>query len=241
MMNLVVPMAGKGSRFLKEGVKTPKPFILVEGKTILQRSLERIPRSLVSKYFFIGWHDHIKYYTSTSFPYERDGYIKILTEENSGQTETCLSIAKLINNEEPLFILNSDNVLYFDILKLEEEILFNAKVDGAVFVVNDFSEYDHFCFAKVNQNNQIEYLAEKNRISDVALCGGFFWKRGSDFVKYATEQVEKQKKSKNGEYYLGPVYNLAIEKGLNIVPFFCDKMISLGTPEELNNFKKSND
>ena len=90
-------------------------------------------------------------------------------------------------------------------------------------------------FARVDENGVVLEVAEKNPISDIATAGLYYWSRGSDFVKYAELMVEKNIRV-NNEFYVCPVYNQAIEDGkiINIYPI--DKMINLGTPEDLNYY-----
>jgi dTDP-glucose pyrophosphorylase len=82
-------------------------------------------------------------------------------------------------------------------------------------------------------------VAEKRPISDIATCGVYWYRKGSDFVKYAKEMIKKDIRV-NNEFYVAPVYNELIKDGKNIIPFFVEKMWGLGTPEDLNIFLKGN-
>jgi hypothetical protein len=85
-------------------------------------------------------------------------------------------------------------------------------------------------------------VAEKNPISDIATVGYYYWKHGSDFVKFAEEMIQKDIRV-NNEFYVCPVFNQAIEAGKYIRTFDVPKMWGLGTPEDLNyyleNYKNS--
>ena len=79
----------------------------------------------------------------------------------------------------------------------------------------------------------MQEVAEKNPISDNATVGYYYWKHGSDFVKYAEQMIERDIRV-NNEFYVCPVFNQAIEAGLKISSFNADGMWGLGTPEDLN-------
>jgi dTDP-glucose pyrophosphorylase len=90
-------------------------------------------------------------------------------------------------------------------------------------------------FAKVNENGLVTEVAEKNPISDNATVGYYFWKHGSDFVKYAEQMISKNIRV-NNEFYVCPVFNQAIEDQKEIKIFNVEKMWGLGTPEDLNYY-----
>jgi dTDP-glucose pyrophosphorylase len=92
-------------------------------------------------------------------------------------------------------------------------------------------------FAKVNEKGLVTEVAEKNPISNTATVGFYYWKHGSDFVKYAEKMIKKDVRV-NNEFYVCPVFNQAIEDNKEIRVFNIKKMWGLGTPEDLNNFLK---
>jgi hypothetical protein len=90
-------------------------------------------------------------------------------------------------------------------------------------------------FAKINENGLVTEVAEKNPISDNATVGYYFWKHGSDFVKYAEQMIEKNIRV-NNEFYVCPVFNQSIEDNKQIRTFNVDRMWGLGTPEDLKYY-----
>lgn len=108
--------------------------------------------------------------------------------------------------------------------------------DGGIVTFKD--THPKWSFAKVDpETNKVTEVAEKNPISDNATAGYYFWKHGSDFVKYAERMVEKDIRV-NNEFYVAPVYNQAIEDDKTVRIFEADKMWGLGTPEDLDYFLK---
>ena len=89
--------------------------------------------------------------------------------------------------------------------------------------------------AKIDENGYVTEVAEKNPISDIATVGVYFWKKGSDYVKYAEEMI-KENIRVNNEFYVCPVFNEAIKDNKKIRTFDIEKMWGLGTPEDLNVF-----
>ena len=111
-----------------------------------------------------------------------------------------------------------------------------TNVDGGIVIFK--STHPKWSFAKVNESGFVEEVAEKNPISDNATVGYYYWKHGSDFVKYAEQMINKDIRV-NNEFYVCPVFNQAIESGLKISAFEAEKMWGLGTPEDLTFFLNS--
>ena len=108
-----------------------------------------------------------------------------------------------------------------------------TKCDGGIVTFN--ATHPKWSYAKVNEKGLVTQVEEKNPISNLATVGFYFWKKGSDFVNYAEQMIEKNIRV-NNEFYVCPVYNQAIEDGLKIRTFAAKKMWGIGTPEDLNTF-----
>jgi dTDP-glucose pyrophosphorylase len=147
-----------------------------------------------------------------------------------GAACTALLAKDFINNENPLFFANSDQFVEWDsnefMYKMNE-----TEADGGIVTFK--ATHPKWSFAKINSEGFVIEVAEKNPISDIATVGYYFWKHGSDFVKFAEEMIEKNIRV-NNEYYVCPVFNQAIENGKKIRTFEIPKMWGLGTPEDLN-------
>jgi dTDP-glucose pyrophosphorylase len=105
--------------------------------------------------------------------------------------------------------------------------------DGGIVTFK--ATHPKWSFAKLDKNGLVTEVAEKNPISDTATVGFYYWKRGSDFVKYAEEMIEQDIRV-NNEFYVCPVYNNGIKDGLGVRTFNVPKMWGLGTPEDLNYY-----
>ena len=145
---------------------------------------------------------------------------------------TALIAKELINNDNPLFFANSDQYVDWNssefMYKMQE-----TNSDGGIVTFS--STHPKWSYAKVDENGLVTEVAEKNPISDKATIGYYFWKNGSDFVKYAERMIEKDIRV-NKEFYVCPVFNQAIEDKKKVMTFHAENMWGLGTPEDLNYF-----
>ena len=234
-LNVLIPMAGAGSRFEQAGYTFPKPLIEVNNKPMIQVVVENL--NLDANYIYVVQKSHrLKYNLDTLLNLITPG-CKIV--ETDGITEgaacTALLAKEYINNENPLFFANSDQFVEWDsnefMYKMQE-----TQVDGGIVTFN--ATHPKWSFVKINENGYVTQVAEKTPISNIATVGYYFWKNGSSFVKYSEQMISKNVRV-NNEFYVCPVFNEAINDNLKITTFNIEKMWGLGTPEDLNHFLKN--
>jgi HAD superfamily hydrolase (TIGR01509 family) len=229
--NILIPMAGNGSRFFNAGYKHPKPLIDVDGKPMIQRVVENI--GIPGNYIFIVQAEHYEKYSLENTLTKLIPGCKIIQVDGvtDGAARTALLAKQYIDNQRPLIIANSDQLLGWDSSEFISQLL-EIGVDGnmALFLANE----EKWSYAKIN-NNRIIKVAEKVVISNNASTGIYGWSKGSDYVKYAEQMIEKNIRV-NNEFYICPVYNEAIQDNKRILPIFVDSMYGLGTPEDLEKF-----
>jgi HAD superfamily hydrolase (TIGR01509 family) len=228
---ILIPMAGSGSRFSKAGYKDPKPLIDVNGKPMIQRVVENI--GIPGKYVFIVQSEHYdKYNLGSALPrLVPECTVIQIDGVTDGAARTALLAKEYIDNAKPLIIANSDQLLDWNNSDFVSQLL-EAGSDGnmALFLANE----DKWSYAKI-KNNKIVEVAEKVVISNNASTGIYGWAKGSDYVKYARQMIEKDIRV-NNEFYICPVYNEAIQDNKRILPIFVEKMYGLGTPEDLQAY-----
>jgi NDP-sugar pyrophosphorylase family protein len=229
-------MAGEGSRFAKEGFTFPKPLIDVRGKPMIQKVVENL--DFVSEYIFLVRKKHIQEYSGLVDTLERitNGSYKIVEVDSLTEGAACTALLAKdhINNDEDLLIANSDQFIEYqrqNFISLKEM----TNVDAIVWTFN--AVHPKWSFVKTNARGYITEVAEKRPISDIATCGVYWYRRGSDFVKYAEQMIEKNIRV-NNEFYIAPVYNELIRDKKSLIPFYVHKMWGLGTPEDLNDYLK---
>ena len=229
--NILIPMAGNGSRFFNAGYKDPKPLIDVNGKPMIQRVVENI--GIPGNYIFIVQSEHYKKYNLESVLTDLVPNCNIVQVERvtDGAARTALLAKEYVNNSRPLIIANSDQLLDWDNSTFISQLL-EVGSDGnmSLFLANE----NKWSYAKI-QNNRIIEVAEKVVISNNASTGIYGWTKGSDYVKYAEQMIEKDIRV-NNEFYICPVYNEAIQDNKRILPMFVDRMYGLGTPEDLESY-----
>jgi HAD superfamily hydrolase (TIGR01509 family) len=233
-LNVLIPMAGAGSRFEKAGYTFPKPLIEVNKKPMIQVVIENL--NIDANYIFVVQREHrIKYNLDTLLNLITPG-CRII--ETIGVTEgaacTALLAAEYIDNEAPLFFANSDQFVDWNsnefMYKMNE-----SEVDGGIVVFE--STHPKWSFAEIDENNFVVKVAEKDPISTHATVGFYYWKKGSDFIKYANQMIDKNIRV-NNEFYVCPVFNEAIQDDKKIISFNANSMWGLGTPEDLELFLK---
>jgi HAD superfamily hydrolase (TIGR01509 family) len=233
-LNIIIPMAGAGSRFEKVGYTFPKPLIDVNGKPMIQVVVENI--NIDANYIFIVQKSHRE-------KYNLDNFLKIIAPnckivETDGLTEgaacTTLLAKEYIDNENPLIMANSDQFVIWD----SNEFMYKMNendYDAGIVTFNAI--HPKWSFVKLNEFGFVSEVAEKNPISDIATVGIYYWKKGSDYVKYAEQMIEKNIRV-NNEFYVCPVFNEAILDDKKIKTYQIEQMYGLGTPEDLNIFLK---
>jgi HAD superfamily hydrolase (TIGR01509 family) len=231
-MNVLIPMAGAGSRFQQMGYTFPKPLIDVMGNPMIQLVVENL--NIDANFIFVVQREHRE-------KYNLDTLLNLITPnckivEVDGITEgaacTALLAKEFIDNDNPLFFANSDQFVEWDsnefFYKMNE-----TDCDGGIVTFK--ATHPKWSFAKVDERGYVTEVAEKNPISDIATVGFYYWKYGSDFVKYAERMIEKDIRV-NNEFYVAPVFNQAIDDCKIIRTFDVPKMWGIGTPEDLNYF-----
>jgi dTDP-glucose pyrophosphorylase len=231
-LNVLIPMAGAGSRFEQAGYTFPKPLIEVKGKPMIQVVVENL--NLDANYIYVVQKAHRQ-------KYNLDTLLNLITPgcrivETEGLTEgaacTALLAKEFINSNAPLFFANSDQFVEWDsnefMYKMQE-----TDADGGI--VTFTATHPKWSFVKVDASGLVTEVAEKNPISDIATVGYYYWKNGLDFVKYAEQMIEKNIRV-NTEFYVCPVFNEAIQDNKQIRIFNTKAMWGLGTPEDLKYY-----
>ena len=225
-------MAGAGSRFESAGYTFPKPLIDVEGQPMIHKVVNNL--NIQGRYIFLVQKAHYEKYNLENLLNLISPGCEIIQLEGltEGAACTVLTARELIDNEEPLIIANADQYIEWNAFETISEFS-NEGIDGGILTFS--SVHPKHSFAKVDGQGYVTEVAEKKPISTNATVGVYFWKKGSDFVKYADQMIDKNIRT-NNEFYVCPVYNEAIGDDKKIITSMVDKMWGMGTPEELDNF-----
>jgi len=238
-INVVIPMAGLGSRFKLEGYTISKPFLPVFGKPMFMWVIENIvPEQLRSRtnIHVIVRTDQVAEFEDLNT--EVNIHFHSVEKLTEGAACTVLSVKNFINNDFPLVIANSDQFLEWSALDFYR-CLSHPDFDGVISTFDQPNSVDlRWSYAKVNENGRVTQVAEKSYISPLATTGVYGWKRGSDFVKDAERMISDNIRV-NNEFYVCPVYSVGIERGLSIRTHNCSRMWGLGVPSDYEYFLRN--
>ena len=231
-MNVLIPMAGAGSRFEKAGYTFPKPLIEVNGKPMIQIVVENI--NIDAKHIFVVQKSHYEKYNLATVLNNISPDCEIVQVEGVTEGAACTTLLakQFIDNEEPLLMANSDQFVEWD----SNEFMYSMvgdNIDGGMLTFR--SNHPKWSYAKLDEDGFVTEVQEKNPISDIATVGIYYWTKGSDYVKYAEQMIDNDIRV-NNEFYVCPVFNEAIADDKKLKIFDIEKMWGLGTPEDLNYF-----
>lgn len=236
MLNIVLPMAGKGSRFANAGYELPKPFIQINGKPMIQVVVENLrPRDLDHRFIFICQKKHLDLYKGRELlrSIAPNCIIVEIDYYTQGQLNSALLAKEFINDDSHLLTANTDQYIDFNFSKYLSDLI-DGDLDGSILTMegND----PKWSYAEISENDKLVVrTAEKTVISKEATVGVYYFRNGSDFC-WAAEETIRNNETVNGEFYICPIYNKLIERNQKIGYCRINGMYGLGTPEDLDMF-----
>lgn len=236
MINIVIPMAGAGSRFQVAGYTLPKPFIDVNGKMMIEHVLNGILVPDATYTLIIQEAFRAEHGDKLELLAKKYG-VRFVAVEKLTQGASCTALAahELINNDDMVVFADSDN--FFDNVAFRNFIADARarKLDGSLLTFN--TNEPCFSFAETDENGFVTRTAEKDPISNHAITGVYLFAHGRDFVKNAINMMIYGDRAKN-EYYMSNVYNWAIRAGQKIGVFDIQKSdwACVGTPAQLTEY-----
>jgi NDP-sugar pyrophosphorylase family protein len=239
MLNILVPMAGRGSRFAQAGYTFPKPLVEVRGKPMIEVVVNNLRPKGKHRFIFICLREH----------YEKYGLKELLgliapgcaiipiDQVTEGAACTALLASDYIENDDELLIANSDQYIDSPIDGIIE-FARTQKLDGAILTFQ--ATHPKWSFVKTDDEGLVSEVAEKKPISNEATVGIYYYRTGKIFVNSAKQMIRKNIRT-NNEFYVCPAYNEMVLEGMRIKPFKikADQMHGIGTPEDLNDFLKT--
>ncbi len=238
MLNIVIPMAGAGSRFAVAGYSDPKPLIPVHGVPMIQVVIDNLRPSAPHRFVFICQRAHLEAYglQARLEAWAPGCVVRAIDGVTPGAACTVLKVRDLVDDDQPLMIANADQ--YVDV-PIDDYLRSMARpgVDGLIMTMT--ADDPKWSFVGLGPDGRVERVVEKQVISHEATVGIYNFARGSDFVRAADAMIARDLRV-NGEFYVAPVYNLLIEEGSRIaihdVGAVGNGMHGLGTPGDLEAF-----
>jgi len=230
-INILIPMAGDGKRFLDAGYDIPKFLIDIFEKPMIENVVKSL--NIAGNYIYIVQKKHYDLYDLETILNKITPGCTIIqvVEKTDGAARTTLFAEKLINNDNPLIIFNSDQIIEWDPIAFQDFV--SSDLDGAIVTFKGSGT--KWSYIKKNIDGLVVDVAEKKQISDDATAGIYYWSKGSDYIKYAKQMINKEIKT-NGEFYVAPVYNESILDNKKILSFELNKIWQVGTPEDLESY-----
>lgn len=233
MLNIVVPMAGRGSRFADAGYVNPKPLIKIYGHPMIEYVTKNITPKCEHRFIYICQEDHLEKFHLDEELRRMSPECEIVTIDHitEGAACTVLLAEQYIDSQDELMIANSDQYVAIDI---NEYLAAMGEEDGLIMTMP--ADDPKWSFIKFDDQGYVQMVREKEVISHEATVGIYNYRHGADYVKYAHQMIEKNIRV-NNEFYVAPVYNEMIEDGKKIIFHnIGESMYGLGTPADLNYF-----
>jgi len=239
MLNIVIPMAGRGSRFAQVGFKLPKPLIPVHGVPMTQLVIENLKPSREHRFTFICQQAHLSEYRLDEHLQSWSPGCQVIGIDRvtEGAACTVLLARELIHTDDPLMIANCDQ--YIDV-NIDDYLadLDQRQLDGLIMTMK--ANDPKWSFVGFDAVGRVSRVVEKQVISDEATVGIYNYRRGRDFVD-AAESMIAQNLRVNNEFYVAPAYNQMIAQGAKIGVYSIGTeghgMYGLGIPEDLAKFE----
>lgn len=234
-MNVVMPIAGLGKRFSVAGYQVSKPFITVDNFPMFLNVIRNMNIKEATSYTFIcleEFVDKVQHYLNQT---ELNSQIITIKNVTEGAACTVLLAKDTINNDKELIIVNCDQII------LDNDYMNNAikyyrkhKADGGILCfLNDSPKYSYVRL----HGEKITEVVEKQVVSNIATCGLYYYRKGSDFINAAEDMINKNIRV-NNEFYIAPTYNGMIFNQQKIIPYIVNEMYGIGTPEDYEYYQQ---
>lgn len=240
MLNIVIPMAGRGSRFAEAGYSCPKPLIPIKGKPMTEVVINNLRPTIPHRFIFLCLREHLECYgiDEKLHRWSPGCEVLIIDEVTEGAACTVLLAKNLINNDTPLMIANCDQWVDVSIDEYLAE-LDRTGADGLIMTMQ--ADDPKWSYVRLDDLGKPCEVVEKQVVSHEATVGIYNYRKGSDFVAAAENMIAKGARV-NGEFYVAPAYNEMIENGKLIAIYNIgrelDGMYGLGIPRDLELFEQ---
>lgn len=236
-MKVILPMAGRGSRFANEGFRIPKPLIEIKGKPMFAWALKSLEKIAFDELIFIALKEFEEQFSLSSiiekhctFPYK----IVWLDEVTDGQLCTVITADTWIQDDDDILIVPSDTWVRSPIGEDIQSRTNGCK--GIISVINVPGEQWSFAKTEVG-SEQVIKVAEKKRISDWASTGLYYFSHWKSLMEIAQDMIQHHETTK-GEYYIIPAYQKLIDQGEQVIISKAESMWDMGTPDSKEKFEQ---
>lgn len=237
MINVVVPMAGHGKRFLDKGIFTPKPLIEIGSKPFIEHVIDTVSFEKAYFYFLIREKHLTENNFNEIFKKKKIKYKIIpVNKDTDGAACTVLLGTKKMNNDFPLIVKDCDQIMSWS-KKNFLEFVKRKKIDGALVTVP--TKNPGFSYVELfDDMSTVSRTKEKEVVSSFGNTGCYYFNKTQEYQYYANLMIKKNIRVKN-EFYISQVYNEYILDNKKIIHYPIAEIFSINTPTELENNKKN--
>ncbi len=238
MLNIVLPIAGRGSRFADAGYTLPKPLIPVHGVPMIEAVVRNVKPACAHRFIFVALREHLDHLgMREALEQAAPGSVVVPVERvTEGAACTVLLAREYIDNDQPLMLANSDQWVDIDI-NAYLDVMDRQRADGLIMTMQ--ADDPKWSFVGLDRAGFVTRVVEKQVISNEATVGIYNFRRGADFVRAADRMIEADLRV-NGEFYVAPTYNQLIAEGARIAIYNVGAegrgMYGLGIPRDLTQF-----
>jgi len=237
-IHLIMPMGGRGSRFSKEGFDYPKPLIRIYDRPFFYwstRSIEKFVK-LVSLDFVV-LQEHVEKYSIDEeiIRYFPEARIHILSDVTEGAVITCMKGIANIEDDYPVLFNDCDHLFKSTIFNEFCNCEIDESIEGILLTFE--SDESKYSFVSKDEVGNVIQTAEKEVISNEAICGCYYFRNKDIFIKNAEEYLTKCNYS---EYFMSGVYNVMIDNGMIVKSMMTDYHVPYGVPDEYEKAKNDN-
>ncbi len=238
MLNIVLPIAGRGSRFSSAGYLPPKPMIPVHGVPMIGVVADNVRPSGPHRFIFLALQEHLDQWPMAETLQQAAPGCTIVPVNTVTQGAACtvLLARDYIDNDQPLMLANSDQ--WVDV-NIDDYLagMDRAGADGLIMTMT--ADDPKWSFVGLDASQMVTRVVEKQVISTEATVGIYNFRYGRDFVRAADRMIAKDLRV-NNEFYVAPVYNELIREGARVAIHNVGTegrgMHGLGIPQDLDLF-----
>jgi NDP-sugar pyrophosphorylase family protein len=242
-MQIVIPMAGSGARFVRAGYKALKPLIEVDGMPMIEHVVRMFPGE--RDFLFICSQNHLEE-TPLRSVLERlvpDACIVAIEPHKLGPVHTALSAIDFIKDDKPVILNYCDFSVHWDYADFKHRM---KRLDCAGCITAYRGFHPHSLGANLyaymrERNNCLIEIQEKQcftdqRMNEYASSGTYYFRSGA-LLKHYFRRAGERNLQTNGEYYASMPYNLMVEDGLDVYIYELEHFLQWGTPEDLEEYQ----
>lgn len=234
MLNILIPMAGLGQRFIDEGFSQPKPLIDVNGQPMIIKALDSL--GFEGRFLFVlqRTFENQKIIQLLQDKYD-DCKIVLIDYTTEGPASTCLLMSEFIDNDDELIIANCDQIMWWNSGAFKH---FCKYTDYDGIIITYTSDVAKNSYVTIDRNGYVTQAREKEVISDISFNGIHYWRKGKDFVQSAEQMIAQDDRAINGEFYVAPTYDHMVRNGKKVGIYHIPNCQhhAVGTPDDLREY-----